>query len=534
MHVLSKKWLLFGLFILFFLATRLPRLNNDTINPDGVNWHFRTEQFIVGLKFRQFERTYQHYHPGVTLMWISGIPIEFYKQLNPAEVIYNQFNFPTYDLIAKFSLIIVQLFLSVLTIYLLDKVLYVLFPKHSLFLSVASVALFSFEPFFIGNSRLYHLDVLLALFLFDGLLLTILHLREFKWIYALLSGLFFSLAFLTKTLGVGGILFFILFGGLFAFKTYGKKKVYKYVLSVLVPFLLFTFLLFPALWVKPLEVLTELYNEGERVGVRKGHGQIILGEYTRDGGLFFYPLVLLLKVTPFLLSGVFIMAGYVAHSKLIKKATTLPNIIKSVFKISNLSNPVIYLSVLYIGYALIMTYPTKKLDRYMIPVYPYLSLISVLGFYFIRDYLNKYILRTLLVISAAVFYVIPLTNLYPYYFLYTSPVFGSAQNANAVLAQKPLGIGIYDLKEFIKDNYANTYGDEPKLGFIDIKPMKSIYSNSKIFDIREISSTKFDLLILGVNEEFPKKVLDSDIKWVKDKVLFINGLEYWRVYVKEN
>ena len=86
----------------------------------------------------------------------------------------------------------------------------------------------------------------------------------------------------------------------------------------------------------------------------------------------------------------------------------------------------------------------------------------------------------------------------------------------------------------IKDNFAAVYGDEPKLGFIDIKPMKSIYSNSKIFDIREISSSKIDLLILGVNEEFPEKVLDSDIKWVKDKVLFINGLEYWRVYVKEN
>src|SRR3989338_4532763 len=534
MHVLSKKWLLFGLFILFFLATRLPRLNNDTINPDGVNWHFRTEQFIVGLKFRQFERTYQHYHPGVTLMWISGVPIEFYKQLNPAEVVYSQFNFSTYDYIAKLSLVLVQFFLSLVTIYLLNRVLSVLYSKHSLLLSIVSVVLFSIEPFFIWNSRLYHLDILLALFLFDGLLFTILHLREFKWIYAVLSGLFLSLAFLTKTLGLGGILFYIIFGGLFAFKTYGKREALKYLFSVLAPFLIFTFLLFPALWVKPLEVIMELYKEGERVGVRKGHGQIILGEYTRDGGLFFYPLVLLMKVTPFLLAGVFIFTGLVASNNLIKKNNTILNLIKSVFKSTNLSNPVIYLSVLYLGYILVMTYPTKKLDRYMIPVFPYLSLISVLGFYSVRNYLNKYTLITLLAVSAIVFYTIPLANLYPYYFLYTSPVLGSSQNANSILAQKPFGIGIYDLKDFIRDNYAAVYGDEPKLGFIDIKPMKSIYSNSKIFDIREISSSKIDLLILGVNEEFPEKVLDSDIKWVKDKVLFINGLEYWRVYVKEN
>ena len=54
--------LLTFLFSIFFLSTRLPRLANDVINPDGVLWHSRSEQFIVGVKHKQFEKTFQHYN----------------------------------------------------------------------------------------------------------------------------------------------------------------------------------------------------------------------------------------------------------------------------------------------------------------------------------------------------------------------------------------------------------------------------------------------------------------------------------------
>ncbi|MBP7785807.1 hypothetical protein KA062_00930, partial [Patescibacteria group bacterium] len=50
--------LLMFLFAVLFFSTRLPRLANDVINPDGVLWHNRSEQFIVGIKHRQFEKTF--------------------------------------------------------------------------------------------------------------------------------------------------------------------------------------------------------------------------------------------------------------------------------------------------------------------------------------------------------------------------------------------------------------------------------------------------------------------------------------------
>ena len=104
------------LFCLVFLVSRLPKLGADAINPDAVNWHYRSEQFVVGIKNQIWEKTYQHYHPGVTLMWVTGIPIEIFKQLSGVEV-YNQFSFYTFHFIAKYSLVVTQMFLSLLIIF---------------------------------------------------------------------------------------------------------------------------------------------------------------------------------------------------------------------------------------------------------------------------------------------------------------------------------------------------------------------------------------------------------------------------------
>ena len=80
----NKKTLpifLIFLFSVLFFSTRLPGLKNDIINPDSALWHYRSEQFIAGIKNKQLEKTYQHYQPGTTLMWITGSAVEIYKKI---------------------------------------------------------------------------------------------------------------------------------------------------------------------------------------------------------------------------------------------------------------------------------------------------------------------------------------------------------------------------------------------------------------------------------------------------------------------
>ncbi len=496
--------LLLGILIVMFLLTRLLGLGSDVINPDGVNWHYRSEQFIVGLKTHDFARTFQHYHPGVTLMWIAGGAVELLRQVFPLERVYTHYNFLTFHFGAKFALVFVQLVLTLVCLYLLSQVWE--FKKAFL-----AVLLFSLEPFFVGNSRLLHLDVLVSLFLFNGLIAAYLAFDREKFGWGILSGFFLALAFLTKSVAVGSLLF-ILLSTIPLLINKQFRRVLSFILPIFGSFVLTAFIFFPALWVSPVYTITEIFNEAERIGIRKGHGQIILGEYTRDGGILFYPLVLLMKLTPVTLVGVAMAVVQVWRRKILRP-----------HKVSFL----VFLTVFYLGYFVFMLLPSKKIDRYMLPLFPYLALVAIWGY---ARLLSIKVVRTGLIIGILAFFALPLVALFPYYFTYTSPIFGSLATAHKIVAQKPFGVGIPALKEFIFEKY----GMYPNLGFYDVKPMGAIYPASKICDIRVCGTSSYDILVLGPNEEIPEKVSEGEVSFVHDSSMYINGLEYWKVYVKKN
>ncbi len=499
-----------------FLAVRLPKLGTDIINPDAVNWHYRSEQFVVGLKTQDWLKTYQHYHPGVTLMWIMGPVVEIIKHVDPKFAIYDRENFLVFHTASKYALMFVQLVLTLFSLYILSKVTDF---KKAFFV----VLLFTFEPFFLGNSRLLHLDVLMTLFLFNGLVLTYWAVRsgggKYLWRVAL-AGILLSLAFLTKSIALGGFVFAFLYVGWYAV----SKKSPKLLLALTAAFVVTTFVVFPALWVRPVYVLSEIFSEGERVGVRKGHGQIVLGEYTRDAGPGFYPLVLAMKVSPFIWIGMVIYLFF-----LIKNIRAV--ILKRPFEISL----ELFLFIFYFGYLVVMTVPSKKIDRYMVPMFPILAYLAYLGYEKMSKLQDISKLKDLgkfrnLILTAtfALFVAFPVIKYFPYHFTYTSPLFGSAKKANSILAEKPFGVGIPALRDFI----FTKYGEYPKLGFFDVKPMRAIYMSSRICDIRVCGTGDYDLLILGINEEIPEKVINSGTAFEYDSSFRINGLEYWKIYVK--
>ncbi|OGC70090.1 hypothetical protein A2415_00635 [candidate division WWE3 bacterium RIFOXYC1_FULL_39_7] len=503
------KALLLIVFTFLYFLTRVPRLNNDIINPDGVNWHYRSEQFINGLKYAQFDKTYQHYHPGVTLMWATGVPIELTKHLIGQKV-YSTTNFETFDFVAKASLVIIQFVLTLLILWNLNK----LFGFN---IAVSSMFLFTFEPFFIGNSRLYHLDVLFTLLSFSSLSLIYLSLKESNNKYLILGSILGALAFLTKSIGIGILVYISLIIILGLIKKFLSIKQFVLFLAV---YVVTVFLLFPALWVKPIYYLSEIFSESERIGIRKGHEQIVFGETVIDAGASFYPLVLLIKFSPVLLFG--LILGVFFGMPGIKSK------LKSYFIIFD--DPLVFFGIFYLGYMVVMTISSKKIDRYMVVLFPYLAVLAVIGYgLLLKKIKNVRNFSTLIGLICGVFIVYPIVSQFPFYFVYTSPLFGSPERANSVIAQKPFGVGIHDLKNALLEKY----GEDVDMGFIDTKPMKAIYSNSKVFDIRVNGTSDYDVIVLGVNEEMPEAVSYSKQKFEKDFSFYINGLEYWKVYVKQ-
>jgi len=519
---INKKTILFVLlFCLLFLIFRVDKLGSDTINPDAVNWHYRSEQFVVGLKNHIWSKTYQHYHPGVTLMWITGVPVEIFKQLSGVEV-YNQYSFYSFHFIAKYALVIVQLILSVLLIFWLSKILK--FNK-----ALLTVTIFSFEPFIVGNSRLYHMDIIFTLFVFGGLVLSNLYIKEERNIWAILTGVFCSLAFLTRSLGIGSLLFVLGVGSIFLFyKTRDYKKVVKFMGLVLVPFIITTLTMFPALWEKPWWVLKDIFTEGERIGVRNGHSQIIFGKEVESAGFGFYPLVLVLKLSPFIIYGILLYLMKLVpifRNKEVKSEVVL-------FKKEKYVGLISYSLIFYLGYFLVMSFPTKKIDRYMITIFPFIALISAFGFMSLISK-TKQVWSSGFKVSAAFLLLLLLysdISYHPYQFTYTNPIFGNAKKANDIIGQKSFGIGIFEVKDYLQSHY----GSAAEVGFIDTKPIKSIYPNSQVSDIRINGVSDYDVMVLAVNEELPDKVKESSVSFVKDGSIYINGLEYWRFYFKKD
>ena len=57
---------------LLFLLFRIPLLTVTMSNSDAWRWHTRSIKFLNGIKSGDFKETYQRYHPGVTLMWLTS------------------------------------------------------------------------------------------------------------------------------------------------------------------------------------------------------------------------------------------------------------------------------------------------------------------------------------------------------------------------------------------------------------------------------------------------------------------------------
>ena len=489
-------------FVLSFLI-RLPYIGTESINPDAVNWHYRCQQFANGLKYLQLEKTYPHYHPGVTLCWVMLLPTEIYKNLSNQEI-YNNSNYLDFNVYNTISLVFVISILIGLISFLLGH------PRGYFF-----ALLLNFEPFYFGNSKLIHLDTLHSLLILLGLIFIWRYVENYSnlsidkgvksYLSLVISGFFFALAFLTKSVTLVFLPFVVLFLLILPTKNTRKTEILRNVGFFIVPFILFVFSLFPALWVNPSEYLLRILKEADRVGVRTGHSQIFFGEFygeEEDPGLMFYVFTLLIKFSPLFIISLLILGYEFLRS----------DKYKTILKVHSAS---LLFCTAYLFYGIALLYSDKKVDRYLLLFVP-------LIFYFLSYYFQKYfkIIIVLLVLN-----VISIFYFSPFQFLYFSPVVLNFENSNSIIGQKYFGMGIYDLKRYIFE----TYG-EKNLGFYDIKPMETIYPNSKVFDIRQTSASKIDIVILSKNETLPEKFIDV---FIPKDIFYLGEIPLYEIYIKK-
>jgi hypothetical protein len=296
-----------------------------------------------------------------------------------------------------------------------------------------------FDPFLLTESRAVRTEGLLTGFSALALLSLLLYYIKRRMRYAALAGVLTGLALLSKVsasvlLPVGALIFV---SGPLTDKTRASKDRWRDIgLGLLIwggTLLLTIVVLWPALWVTPVEVARKMFDyvayravEGEG----GGSSSFFLGaprDYA-DLGPLFYPAVLLFRTTPVILGGLGLLAI------LIWQAAKWPG-----RKKASLGLLLLYL-VLYLA---LITRSVLKFERYVIPMLPALDLMAAAGLVLAWQWLTRRLSRlgtlgwvpALAILVSQMAWVLPT---HPYYYSYWNPLSGGIQQAVHVL---PVGVG---------------------------------------------------------------------------------------------
>ena len=462
--------------LLLGVVALLPRVLGlvDFLTTDEVyNWISRVERFSGAIASRQWSATVLVGHPGVTLCWLAslGLAAERYAVAHGWASVASQVEYLRWLRLPMATLEA----LAIPGAYLLLRRLVA--PATALIAAL----LWALSPYLIAHSRLLHLDALLTTFVTFSLLCTLIASRDarpLRWIVA--SGCCAGLALLTK----GPALIMLPFIGLLLFaltKDEGRTlrpgsgqatkdqqtwfaffvqrlrmAVPLYLIWLAVAALTFT-LVWPAMWTDPAHALRSFFGLILQNGGRpNGDGQFFLGRAVGDPGALFYIVSDLFRMTPVMLIGLLAAALALWHAPDEGRRTKdegrrtiqIASRWSFVFRpSSDEQRTLLALLAFALFWTLVMTLGPKKFDRYTLPTWPMLLVLSAAGWKWLLWDALAWLsrrwpgirssvwtgMRSLLIAVLLALEIIPLARYHPYYLSYYNPLLGGGAAAQQAL-----------------------------------------------------------------------------------------------------
>lgn len=405
----NKKLITISAIFLLFLLPRTVSLGSDVANYDTRHWYPRMHNFVKAVKTGDWENTYQKYHPGVTLMWVSGFAEEVFETVAEIKLgrnlQYESKYFPLRHFIVKFPLVFLISILGTLCFWLIWKI------TNNLKYAFLFATFLSLEPFFLGISRFLHLSALTSMFGFASFLCLVAFrkLKQKKPLF-FLSSILLGLSILTK---VDGIVFGLA-NFIFLVTTHPKqvrlalpagKPAYVVYLKQITGYILITlitmFVLWPALWVNPVGVVQHIWEEGFGGTAFSGTGGERLVPFHQ---LYYFEAFVLrsLPTTTILIPLAFVfLRGKKTKLKSVIKTTLIPLVIALVF----------------------LSLPNKTKDRYLVTFSPMLAILASFAFYKLLEKTSEHTKR-LLVAGLVLMYTITFYRYHPSYSFYYNDLIG--------------------------------------------------------------------------------------------------------------
>jgi len=261
--------------------------------------------------------------------------------------------------------------------------------------------------------------------------------RNKKWFYG--SSFLGALAVLTKTSAI----FILPFAGLllFSVKFMDTKKFMRSLSWALAKFSLWTIsfvvffvVLWPAMWTHSDLALGTLEKGIVDVGIEGGHLQLFRGEWVEDPGNAFYLFVFILR------SSLYLVFGLLGTLFLVRR-------------LDEKRKRLALFALLYaLLYAIEISIPSKKLDRYLMPSMLSLLLIAAMSIEYLVGKVSKRFSKSFCV--SAVLVAIPavaiLGILHPDYFSYYSVLGGGLKRGIWTVEPKWV-IGQHELMDYLEE-----------------------------------------------------------------------------------
>jgi hypothetical protein len=512
-----------GIVILLAAIAFMPRIMglDHQIRPDELIWLIRSRDFVMALLHFDFSQSVISSHPGVTIMWLASTGMGIKEIIAPGESLFD------YLFAARLPIAIAISIITLILFFLVKKIFNV--TAAILFLIIVS-----FDPFLLGYSKIVHLDALLSFLMCAALLSFLVYKIDFNRKFLFLSGLFCAFAVLAKLPALFLIPFITLFNFYFIetstpIKDKTKLNLKNYILFIMVIGITI-FIFTPRMWVDPL-MFIDILKRGPGIAAHE-YGSFFRGESVTDPGLLFYPVVIFYRLPLITLIGFFCFVVFFIRQWIVSKT------------ISHQDRFAIVLIVFVFSFVLFMSFPGKKMERYILPVFPFLSIIAGYGLSKIinnislsfKNLLARNIITYIFYCLIGLMGLFYLVKLHPHPTTYFNPVVNAAKPAQQIL---PIawGEGLKEAADYLnqKDNSAKIF-----VG-CDYNYLLDNYFQGNVialkYDLYEPGTLRYlDYLVITLDAiqkgtlRLDQEVLDYINNHQPEYEVVLNGIPYVYVY----
>lgn len=521
---------------------------------DEVDWLQASANFYQALKSGQLGNTYQLEHPAVTTMWAGALG---FMRIFSGRL---EYKFGYVDSINQLHTYLLKEGTSPLAVLVSARMFVVLLITAGLLCAyfllwrlvgrwpaTVAILLVALDPFYIGLSRLLHMDGLLATFFLVCVLAAAVYLFERrKTVYLLLAGAAAGLAGLTKSPAIFllpyiGLL--LLLGAWWDRCDNEKARLdWGAMLKAVIIFgltaLLVLVLFWPAMWVAPVATFNKII-QGALYYAEQGHySRLFFNGMVGNGADFpitFYPLTFLWRTTPIVVLGlvVFLLTVVFNWGMMGQK------------KVRQLA---LFLLLLALGFMLFMHMGAKKFDRYAVPAFLPLDILAGFGWFSLAQRLSgrgekrhhiqnmaSLIVILFLQLAAAV-------SVFPYYLSFYNPIMGGGGKAPDVM-MIGWGEGLDQAARYLNDIQSG--GFSMVTSGYGIGPLSFYYNRQLLYQPNVLNMEnewgpqnaeklgQSEYVVLYVNQwqrAYVQPLLDALDIIEPLHIVTINGIEYARLY----